>query len=320
MSDNIRKKVWLIGPGLMGIEYAKVLRALNIDFEVIGRSEKSAKKFTEITSVNVHKGGLQEFLTSKPDLPTNAIVAVNVEALAETTLLLLKYGIKNILVEKPAGLNLEEITLLAQETLKQKAEVYVAYNRRFYAATLEAEKIIKEDGGVTSFIFEFTEWSHQIVNLDKDPRVKQEWFLANSTHVVDLAFHLGGYPIELNCYTAGKLSWHPIASIFTGSGKTDKKALFSYHANWAAPGRWSVEILTNKHRLIFRPMEKLQIQKIGSVAIEEVPIDYTLDTNFKHGFYRQVEAFLMGKDKEKLESIISHQKMTKEIYSKIVRP
>ena len=320
MSNYLSKQVWLIGPGLMGIEYAKVLDELEIDFEVIGRSETSAKKFKEITNKEVHIGGLLDFLKTKPVVPAYAIVAVNVEKLAKVTLSLLKYGVKNILVEKPAGLNLEEITQIANEVKKQKAEVYVAYNRRFYTATLEAEKIIREDGGVTSFVFEFTEWSHQIVDLDKDPKVKNEWFLANSTHVVDLAFHLGGYPIELNSVTAGKLSWHPKAAIFAGCGKTDKNALFSYHANWAAPGRWGIEILTNKHRLIFRPMEKLQIQKIGSVAIEDVLIDYSLDTKFKPGFYLQVRTFLLEDNKERLETIFDHQKMVKEVYSKIVKP
>jgi len=67
-------------------------------------------------------------------------------------------------------------------------------------------------------------------------------------------------------------------------------------------------------------MEKLQITKIGSVAIEEVEIDYELDIKYKHGFYRQVEAFMKGTMKEKLETISSHRKTTEEVYSKIVNP
>ena len=76
-----------------------------------------------------------------------------------------------------------------------------------------------------------------------------------------------------------------------------KNALFSYHANWEAPGRWSVEILTPKHRLYFKPMETLQIQEIGSVAVNPVQIDDTLDKEFKPGLYLQVKSFLDGKQK-----------------------
>ena len=50
--------------------------------------------------------------------------------------------------------------------------------------------------------------------------------------------------------------------------------------------------MTNKHRLIFKPIEKLQIQKVGSINIEEFIIDNSHDVSFKPGLYKQVESFL----------------------------
>ncbi|MEE6591687.1 hypothetical protein VWN77_10290, partial [Campylobacter coli] len=38
-------------------------------------------------------------------------------------------------------------------------------------------------------------------------------------------------------------------------------------ANWRSPGRWSIEIMTNNYRLIFKPLEKLFIQKKGEISI-----------------------------------------------------
>ena len=38
--------LWLIGTGALALEYAKVLKALNVKYSAIGRSKKSAKKFT----------------------------------------------------------------------------------------------------------------------------------------------------------------------------------------------------------------------------------------------------------------------------------
>lgn len=107
-----------------------------------------------------------------------------------------------------------------------------------------------------------------------------------------MAFHLGGRPTRWSAYASGGLPWHPLASVFSGAGETDQGALFSYQANWEAPGRWGVEILTQQHRLIFRPMEKLQVQKIGSVAIEPVLLPHDLDERFKPGLYKQAQAFL----------------------------
>ena len=96
--------------------------------------------------------------------------------------------------------------------------------------------------------------------------------MANSTHVVDLAFFLGGAPEKISSYVGGKLDWHPNGSIFSGAGITKNNTLFSYNANWEAPGRWGVEVITNKSRLILRPLEKLQIQKIGNLDPEFVQI------------------------------------------------
>lgn len=313
MSNHLNKRVLLVGAGPMALDYARVLIDQNISFEVVGRGSESAVAFTKEMGIPVHTGGLKEYLGKAVELPSAAIVAAGVDQLAEATLHLLKKGIKLILVEKPAGLNNKEIGEVASEAKLQNAGVYLAYNRRFYSSTIKAMEIIAGDGGVTSFNFEFTEWSHLIKDLKKAPGVKEQWFLANSTHVVDLAFYLGGKPKEMCCYTAGGLTWHPSASIFSGAGITEKGALFSYQANWEAPGRWGVEILTRKHRLIFRPMEQLHIQRIGSVSVEMVQLDDQLDQKFKPGLYRQVETFL-GQDRKGLLDIAGQYEMVNRYY------
>jgi predicted dehydrogenase len=277
----------------MAIDYVKVLEALNVTFLVIGRGEASANTFYEKTGRAVQSGGVKLALQNK-SIPKWAIVATGVEQLAETTKELIDAGVKHILLEKPGGFyeDLESLSILANSAGSQ---VFVAYNRRYYAATAKAKEFIVEDGGVTSFNFEFTEWAHTITPLEKGKGVKEQWLLGNSSHVIDLAFYLGGKPKEMCSFVSGALNWHPSGSIFSGAGRSENGALFSYQANWAAPGRWSVEILTSRHRLIFRPMEKLQIQRIGSVSIEEVNIDYSIDNEFKPGLYLQVEAFLNQK-------------------------
>lgn len=286
-------RVWLIGAGPMAQDYIKVLDDLKIDFTVIGRSEETAKQCEEATGCSVLQGGLCDFIQQKPEVVSHAIVAVGVEKLYETTLELLEYGVKNILVEKPAGLHHHQFETLVKNTKEKSANVFVAYNRRFYASVLHTQKIIEEDEGVTSFNFEFTEWGHVIAPLQKGEGVKEKWFLGNSTHVVDLAFYLGGEPKEFCSFTNGNLEWHPTASVFSGAGKSNRNALFSYQANWESAGRWSVEILTTEHRLILRPMEKLQIQKKGTIVQDFVEtIDYSLDDTFKPGLYLQTKNFL----------------------------
>jgi len=286
-------KIWLIGAGLMAQEYIKVLNGLKKDFIVIGRGEETARKCKEATGCEVITNGLNSFLDKKPQSTNFAIVSVGVEKLYDTTKKLLEYGVKNILVEKPGAMYKEEFDTLVSLSNEKNAKIIIAYNRRFYASVLKAQEIIKQDGGVTSFNFEFTEWAHEIETLIKAKGVKENWFLANSTHVVDMAFYLGGKPQEINCFTSGSLSWHPSASIFSGAGISVDGVLFNYQANWESAGRWSVEILTREHRLIFRPMEKLQVQNRGSIAQEfDNSIDYTLDEKYKPGLYLQTKKFL----------------------------
>jgi len=283
--------LWLIGAGTMAQDYARVLQSLGCEFDVVGRGAASADALTSATGHPVRQGGLNNTLAVS-DPPEQAIIAVGVEQLAGVGTELIEAGTRSILIEKPGGLNSKEIDALQQTAVRYKADVMVAYNRRFYASTAMARKLIAEDGGATSCTFEFTEWSHVIAPLAKAPGVKEAWFLANSTHVVDLAFHLCGFPKDWKAWHGGALDWHPSATRFCGAGITEQGVFFSYHADWEAPGRWGVEVLTRKRRFILRPMEKLQLVQLGSVKVEGVEIDDQLDRVFKSGLYAQTKAFL----------------------------
>ncbi len=310
--DNI----WLIGAGNIGIEYAKVLKALNKEFITIGRGHAKAISFKEATGNEVIEGGLDNYLQTNPKVADYAIVAVNVQYLASTTIALINYGIKNIFCEKPGFNDPSELDEVAVVAKKAGAKVYYAYNRRFFASVLEAEKIIEKDGGMTSMNFEFTEWGHVIENSEHPAEVKRNWLTANSSHVIDLAFFEGGHPSIMNSYTSGKLSWHE-PSCFVGAGVTDNGVLFNYQANWNAPGRWAVEFQTPLHRIYLKPMEQLQLQDKGSVKVYQVEIDDHLDKEFKPGFYLETKAFLEG-DYSRLCSLEEQVKNESDIYCRVL--
>ena len=282
--------LWLIGAGVMAQDYAKVIKDLNVNFRVIGRTQKTALAFEKATgkSVNI---GLEELL-KKEAPPADAIVAVSIEQLVATTETLIKAGTKRILVEKPGCLNLREIENLNKIATDFEAKVLIGYNRRFYSSVEKAREIITEDGGLQSCIFEFTEWAHEIIELSKAKGVKEHWVLGNSSHVIDLVFHLIGKPRDWDFWHSGTIDWHPSSSKFVGAGISDRNILFSYHANWQAPGRWAIELLTNRNRLILRPMEHLKLTKLGSLSEDVVNIDNKIDLDYKPGLYKQTEKFL----------------------------
>lgn len=311
----MKNNLLLVGTGYMGKSYAAVLKNLNISFEAVCMSEESAISFSKDFDCYCLSGGIDsvDFKTRNYKM---AIVAIGVEKLKSACEKLINNGIRYILVEKPAGLNNVEISTLNELASKTQSQIFVAYNRRFYASVLKAKEIIKTDGGILSGNFEFTEWSEKIAPLKKAEGVKENWFLANSTHVVDLAFFLMGKPTEMNALSSGKLEWHTPA-IFSGSGKANENILFNYSANWLSSGRWRVEILTSKRKLIFAPMEELQEQLINSIEVKKVEnVDYSIDTKFKPGIYLQTKAFI-DKDFRDLKTI-QEQTTDLAIYNQIL--
>lgn len=308
-------KLLLVGTGYMGKAYATVLNKLNVKFDAVCMSEQSAISFSKEFECTCLSGGI-ELIDFKDLYYKTAIVAIGIENLKSACEKLINSGIQYILVEKPAGLDIIEIITLNELALKTNTQIFVAYNRRFYASVLKAKEIIESDGGILSGNFEFTEWSEKIAPLQKAEGVKENWFLANSTHVVDLAFFLMGKPKEMNSFTGGKLDWHSPA-IFSGSGKTDANVIFSYNANWLSAGRWRVEVLTAKRKLILAPMEELQEQLVNSIEVKKVEnIDYAIDNDYKPGIYLQTKAFI-NQEFKKLKSL-QEQTEDLKIYNQIL--
>lgn len=307
-------KVWLVGAGNQAAAYAKVLNHLAVPFNVIGRGQVSALHFKRKTGKPAYLGGVGKAL-KELDPPHTAIVATTVDQLFHIAGSLTKAGTKRILLEKPGALNLNEITRLHRLSQKHKNDICIGYNRRFYASTQQARQQIHKDGGVTSCVFELTEWAQSIRSWSASKEIKNALFLANSSHVADLAFYLCGKPDDWQGWVDGGLSWHKRSARFCGGGITERGALFSYHADWEAPGRWGVEICTRRKRYILRPLEKLFIQTRGANCVREARLATNYDEKFKAGLYLQTKAFLQS-DFRELCSLEEQVKMM-AIYSKM---
>ena len=244
----IKENIWLIGCGQMSLEYFKVLKNLNCNFKVIGRGFKSAREFERKTNYKVYLGGVN-YNIKKFNIPKVAIVAVTADQLSVVSKKLIKAGVKKILVEKPGALNFKELKKLSSV---KKSKIFISYNRRFYESVIQAKKIINRDGGLKSINFDFTEWSSKIKKIKFNSEIKKKWVISNSSHVIDLSFFLSGRPKVWSQWSRGKLDWHSTAR-FCGAGISEKGVIFSYLSDWSSPGRWGIELMTLKHRLILIP-------------------------------------------------------------------
>ena len=308
----MKNPIWLVGASKMSEDYLKVLVALKKSFQVIARKKKSALSFYKKTGYKVKFGGVKSNL--KSFVPNTAIVAVGVDQLFKVSKNLINAGTKRILLEKPGSINLKEINLLNAFAKKNKAEVLIAYNRRFYSSVSKMNNLIKKDGGIKSVNFEFTEISKIIKNLKKSKKIKKHWLIANS-HVLDLVFHLCGRPKKWKYWHSGKLNWHPSSARYCGSGITEKGIMFSYLSDWLSPGSWKIEIMTKKNRYILKPIETLQKMKLNSFNVLRVSLDNNYDKKFKPGLYQQTKKFLQGQKTQ--FCTLSEQSENIKIYNKI---
>jgi predicted dehydrogenase len=311
----MNENVLLAGVGFMGRAYGAILKELHYSVIAIGRSAAGVEEFERVTGLNAHAGGVARWLEGVDSVPASAIVCVGTDEVTQTCRTLLSAGVKRILVEKPGGASPRDIADLTAAAQRADAEVLVGYNRRFYASVLEAERRISAEGGVTAVHFEFTERERDATLGKFSEEVRRHWALANSSHVIDLAFFLSGDPVRISTEVAGSLAWHPSAAQFAGSGRTARGALFSYCANWASGGRWGVEVMTPESRLILRPLETLSIQRRGSFVLETVAIDDELENRFKPGLYRQVAAFLRREEPHRFISIAEQSRKAQGLYA-----
>lgn len=307
----------IVGAGKMARFHALAARDIGWTVEAVTRSDATAADFASETGSHAVGGGLGQWLASR-QAPSHAVVAVGVEGLAEATIAVIRGGARHVLLEKPGGLDAAEIASVADVAEDHGAGVYLAYNRRFYPSTQAAKALIEQDGGATSLRFDFTELAHAIGASAQKDEVKRAWFLANSTHVIDLAFYLAGRPVSLHAEVRGALDWHPDAAQFAGCGETEQGALFSYVADWTAPGRWSVDVRTRERRIVLEPLEELRLQKRGSFTLDVEALSGA-NPSHKVGIFEQMHAFLTGENLSEFVSIREQASRAKALYEPMLR-
>ena len=297
MPNNLdtKKYIWLVGGGKISIEYLKVLMNFNYNIIVITRRKKKVliqKKF--IKKISIVYGGLSNFLKSKPPKPDKVIIAVNTRYLYNISKILIDYGIKSMLVEKPAALKLLELKKLKKLIIKKKVKYVIAYNRRFYGSINYLKKLILKNE-VRGVFFDLTEWVHKIKLSDYSKLELKKWFLCNTTHIIDLVFYLFGQSKKVNYFNKDSIQWHkPI--LFGGNGITKKNIPYVYRGDWLSHGRWEIKVFFKGFVAKLKPLESLKIEYISKKNIKIEKFKY--ESKYKAGFYNMCNSFIKNNFQE----------------------
>lgn len=306
-----KKNILLFGSGYMAEEYLKVLTDFNCNIFVVGRNKEKAVKLAEKYKAMGFGGGVGVFNDIDAGKIDLAIIASSIDSLSDVSCASLDKGIKNILVEKPGALDLTELRTI-RNRIGPDVNFRVAYNRRFYNSVIMLKKKIEEDGGPVGCFFDFTDRQKDIFYNTKSEKVVKRWGFANSSHVIDTAFYLIGFPSEINSSRAGSWECHPSGNVFVGCGRT-QKCLFSYFTTWAGGGRWSIELSTKKGRYKLSPMEELSFCSKDQFVWEKLDPQDDDDKRYKPGLYKMVKSVLADGNYDNLTDLDEQIEMCKII-------
>lgn len=277
--------VLLIGCGNIAHHYASFFKREQVKFSIHGRSLNNTVSFAS-------KYAVDSFTCEERDEApvyeefTHVILAAPIELLSSYVNRLKAFKHLQILCEKPGFLNWSEL-----DSYQQCNNLWFAFNRRFYETT----KKLKEYLELSSFLkikVEFDERIFQVEQSKKIREVKDRWMLANSSHVIDLAFYLLDYNVDFKKFINGRMggiSWHPSGRFFHSSYLSDNIQL-TFDSSWNGLGGWSVYVATEDSDYELKPLEKLIIQsKTGEFELNE-------PEEFKAGFASMLNSFLGSKN------------------------
>lgn len=249
------KSALIIGGSEISRQYAVGLKKLGIDeISIIAKRGEYISEFCNEHKIRLYKGGFENHISSieQKDI---TIVAPPIPDTINATRMAIENNQKNILIEKPGSLYFNELESLSKSF--PEIDIRVAYNRLAYPNFYKLKELVKNEGGITSCRFTFTERLGTMDFKKDKPEVYHRWGISNSLHVITMAFELIGMPEEIHCYQYGNLEWHPSGSIFVGSGISNEKIPFSYHADWGSGGRWGIEVNTKENSYQLIPLEDL---------------------------------------------------------------
>jgi predicted dehydrogenase len=179
-----KTKIAIIGAGEMANEYLKVLskykhvEVVGIYNRTLSKSLKLKKKFK---IKQIFKKIDEMYEISKP---AGVIVAISPDKLNQRKKEIFNQNIK-YLVEKPIGLNQKESLKIYKFARKNKIEIYVGLNRRFYASTKYLIKKIK-NRNLEKRIVEIEDQQEQIINRKIfSKKILDNYMYVNSIHLID---------------------------------------------------------------------------------------------------------------------------------------
>lgn len=195
-----------------------------------------------------------------------------------------------VLLEKPAGYDLENAHLILEEARKSSRRVWVALNRRAYSSTRQSLALLDSAPGPR--YIRVLDQQDQVAARDiykEPPEVVRNYMYANSIHLIDYFRVFGrGEVTRITpiCPWTPVDPWMVLAKLEFSSGDVGL-----YEGVWNGPGPWAVTVITPAQRLEMRPLEQVSLQLRGERKVTQLDIAAE-DSQFKPGLRQQAKDML----------------------------
>lgn len=251
------KPVIVVGTGYMAQEYIRCFAHLGVPVTVLGRSESHRSRFEAEGSrylCGTVQSNSHEFAVAQI-----VVICCSIESNLEVLMGLNQVTSARIYLEKPGFLSSE--TWKSAEVPLQHSQMWVVFNRRFFNVVQRfREGIASNPGGMLSV--DISDDIHSIESSTKGSAVQQNWVVANSIHVLDLARWLtGGFDL-LSSRAEGGISCHLAGHVFSGEGRASNGVFFKLVGEFCEGGRWKIAYETDHVSYVLKPLEKLEIRDL----------------------------------------------------------
>lgn len=287
LGKKIIIRVGIIGAGNIAREHLKAFSSIP-NVKIVGifsRTNSKAEILSNDFNIQYVVKSVNDLFSLKIDL---VIIAVSAVSIFKVCLQVFKYK-WTVLVEKPLGINFRESNYLFNVALKNKINVYLALNRRYFKSTKDAIGILSKAKEKRVIIINGQEDPRLQLKDGVDPKIVKNLFFANSIHIIDYFLIFGRGEINR---VEPIIKYKKTTNFFSYKISFTSGDIGIYNCFIDVPGLWSVNITTNKIRLVMQPLETLQIQKYGSRKLVLLSKNCSNDIDFKPGFYKQAEEII----------------------------
>lgn len=309
-------KVSIIGAGYMATEHAKAFSGID-SVKLVGITSRSRNRAEQLArnypDMRVFDDVNEMYINTQSDL---VIVAVSEMAVLGIATKCFRHP-WSILLEKPAGYNLQDAYNLSKAAHDCANRVYVALNRRAYSSTRQVLNRIKNiDGPRFIRILDQQDQSVARIDYNTPEEVVENYMFANSIHLIDLFRVFGrGKVIKVTpiCPWTPKCPGVVVAKIEFSSGDVG-----FYEGVWNGPGPWSVTVVTPDETLEMRPLEQASVQLRGQRKLTQLEISQN-DSLYKPGLRQQaLDVICALKDQQspipKLDDSLKSMQLVAEIF------